>query len=496
MVKYVKRLALVALVLAIMLLAGCSLWNGAVYVTSIEQTASDGQGVTYTVYYSDGTTSTFSVENGADGKDGKDGADGKDGSSITIDEIYEKYVEEYGEISYRDFLALYFADAEISETDTSLSVAQCLLSSMKIYTEFVETSTFSTGRPGQSYSYSEVAVYTGAAVIWSIDEDEDGYTYIVTNYHVVYDADADADLNGGALTARSIYAYLYGSESSPYATSETDENGCTVYEYGNLAVECEYVGGSVVSDIAVLRAKTAALTAINEDIRAVTLADAYYVGQTAIAIGNPEDAGISVTQGIVSIDNEYISLNIDGASRSYRSIRIDTALYSGNSGGGLYNADGKLIGITNAGDSSDQNINYAVPLEIVKGTVNNILYYFNDGDSATSGAYKITVGITVTSQNSKYVYDSVSGYGNIVEETVITDVTSGSIASQLGFEKDDVVTGMYVNGTAYAISRYFNIGDLLLTVRAGDSLQFVYLRDGEEATTSAYTVASSDLAQM
>ena len=208
----------------------------------------------------------------------------------------------------------------------------------------------------------------------------------MTNYHVIYDSKADADLNGG-MTARQVYCYLYGSEDTPVQKEtgrtdsngnpiyETDENGCIVYDYGDYGVKCDIVGGSIEKDLAVLRAKTSELKNINPDIKAVTLAEDYYVGETAIAIGNPENEGISVTKGVVSVDNEYITLSIDGTKRAYRSIRMDTALYGGNSGGGLFNAEGKLIGICNAGDSTDQNINYAIPLDIVKGTVGNILYY-------------------------------------------------------------------------------------------------------------------------
>ena len=105
------------------------------------------------------------------------------------------------------------------------------------------------------------------------------------------------------------------------------------------------MGGTITYDIAVLRAKTSDVLARNEDAQPVKLADEYHVGETAIAIGNPEGDGLSVTQGVISTESEYITLSIDDTPRSYRSIRIDTALYSGNSGGGLFNKSGELIRI-------------------------------------------------------------------------------------------------------------------------------------------------------
>ena len=220
------------------------------------------------------------------------------------------------------------------------------------------------------------------------------------------------------------------------------------------------------------------------------------MGETAIAIGNPEGNGLSVTKGIISTENELISLNIDGTSRTYRSLRIDTPLYSGNSGGGLFNSSGELIGITNAGNTEDQNINYAIPLEIVTGTVDNIICYANDGDNQTNGAYTVKFGITVSSSGSKYVYDSDKGYGEITENVNVESVTTDTIAAGLGLQNGDVIKKIEVNGTEKEINRTFTLGDVALTLRSGDKIRFVLERDGETVTTSIYTISSSDLVQV
>lgn len=495
MKKPVKILTsiIAAFVLAIaFVFAGC----GGTHVTSIEKTSENGETDTFTVYYSDGTSYDFTVTNGKDGSNGKDGEDGK---GVTAADLYAEYLKQTGEnITYAEFLKKYLTFTE----DASSSVAQCLNSAMKVYTEFVETKNYgSVYRP--SY-VSETAIYTGSAVIWEIEESADGYAYLVTNYHVIYDSKADAELNGG-MTARQIYCYLYGSEDTPVQKEtgrtdgngnpiyETDENGCIVYDYGDYGVKCEIVGGSIEKDLAVLRAKTSELKNINPDIKAVTLAEDYYVGETAIAIGNPENEGISVTKGVVSVDNEYITLSIDGTKRAYRSIRMDTALYGGNSGGGLFNAEGKLIGICNAGDSTDQNINYAIPLDIVKGTVGNILYYFNNnGKTEPVKPGIITLGITVLGANSRYVYDPAAGYGKIYEDVTINEVTVNSIAEGFGLSGGDVIKSLIINGREYAICRTFTVSDLILTMRAGDNLSVKYLREGTEKTTENYVLQTRD----
>ncbi len=473
--KTFKNYIVMALLLIIMpcflVFAGCN--YNSIGVVSIVKTNTNGLVDTYTITYSNGETSTFDIVNGKDGTD----------SSITIDDIYNKYIEEYGDISYKEFLELYLNID--SNTDLSSVIQQSLLSSMKVYSEF--TVTTSSGFGPYITETKEVSISSGSAVIYEIDSN---YAYIVTNYHVVFEQNANTD--NGSKIARSIHGYLYGSEDYPVATSTT-QNGYTVYDYGNYAIELEFVGGSISNDIAVLKAPINSILKINPNVKAVKIASNYHVGDTAIAIGNPEGEGISATQGIVSVDNEYITLQIDSTVRSYRSIRIDTAIYPGNSGGGLFNKDGELIGITNAGDDEDQNINYAVPIQIVDAIYNNVIYYANDDDINTNGVYAIKLGITVETENSKYVYDSQEGCGEIVEDVIISEIVNDSIASKLGLQNNDKIISIIINNNEFAINRSFNIHDILLTIREDDSLQIKYSRNSEESTTSTYVVASDDI---
>lgn len=466
--KLTLALLAVFIVLATVL-CGCNIFQPTTQnsILSIEKTSSSGLTDIYTVTYQDGTTSQFQVTNGRDGKDGKDG------ESFGVEELFNAYLKRNPNATFDDFLQT-FAVAESNSNATVISKA--LLSSLKVYTEFTESYS-AWPRP---QSYYETNIYCGSGVIYKIDED---YTYIVTNFHVVYDSNAATE----SKLAKKITCYLYGSESAPVATDKQDSSGCTVYDYGAYAIDCQIVGGSASTDLAVLKTPTQSIKALNSQIRAVELADGYVVGQTAIAIGNPEDEGISVTQGIVSVDNEFIQLSVDGTTRSYRSVRIDTPLYSGNSGGGLFDADCKLIGITNAGDKSDQNVNYAIPVSIVKPVVENILYH------ADGTVKKVIVGVTVSSANSKYVYDEATGRGKIVEDVVIASVTQNSIAHALGLQQGDVIEKLTINGVSYNVSRYFDIGDILYTVRAGDEISFEFKRDNVTVLSTVYTVKSSDL---
>lgn len=396
---------------------------------------------------------------------------------LTAQELYEEYKSVYGDdLTYAEFLELYLS----TPAENTSVIHQCLLSSVKFYTEFYETTSAGIMQTGK-----RTGLYTGSGVIYRIDAD---YTYMITNYHVIYSQYANSD-NGGK-TARKIACYLYGSESDPYATGQTT-SGYTTYEYGNYTVDCEYVGGSVAHDIAIVRAKTSEMMAVNPDIRSAEFADSYRVGQTAIAIGNPEGEGISVSEGIVSVDNEYISLNIDGTARSYRSIRIDTAIYSGNSGGGLFDSEGKLIGITNAGDGEDQSINFAVPLEVAQGAAENILYWFGEGSGSSVTLKKPMLGVTVTSENSRFVYDDTLGYGTIREDIAVQSVESGSIAKAVGVQEGDVLTELKLGDTVYALDRNFDIADALLNARPDMTLTVTFTRGGTQMS-GTYTFKTSD----
>ena len=312
------------------------------------------------------------------------------------------------------------------------------------------------------------------------------YTYFLTNYHVVYDENAISEK-----LATTAYCYLYGSEDKPVKMQKS--TGEIYLDYGDYAIECTYVGGSVEYDLAVLQAKTEDVRKINENVAAVTLAENYRVGQTAIAIGNPNGDGISVTQGIVSVDNELISLSIDGTTRSYRSIRMDTPLYNGNSGGGVFDADGNLIGIANAGDTENQNVNYAIPLSIVKNVTENVLTHYADGDATTNGVYKPTLGVTVVSQNSRYEYDTKTSYGIIKEDVVVDGTVANGIAATLGLQAADRITGFEINGVSFFINRQFDIADLLLRLTDGVCFRVLYQRNGEDGVTADYQITLADL---
>ena len=86
-------------------------------------------------------------------------------------------------------------------------------------------------------------------------------------------------------------------------------------------------------------------------------------------------------------------------------MRVDTAINSVNSGGGLFDDEGSLIGIVNAKIIYDgvENIGYAIPSNVAVSIAENIIHYCYGTD--TESVQRALLGITVSTSDSKAVYD-------------------------------------------------------------------------------------------
>ena len=364
---------------------------------------------------------------GTDGVDGSNGADGKDGSII------------------------------INGEDSSLyaAISKGMRSTVSVISTFNASS--------EPYSSG------GAGVIYKLDR-ESKTAFIITNYHVVYDSKSDT-ANG---ISDDISIYLYGSE------------------YKDMAISATYVGGSMSYDIAVLYVENSDLlfSSMTDEV-ALGDSDKVCLGDTAIAIGNPEAQGLSATAGIINVDSEYITMTgADNATTiTMRVMRTDAAVNHGNSGGGLYNSKGELIGIVNAKEVSADidNIGYAIPVNLAVAVADNIIR--NCFGTDCESVRRATVGIGVTVQNSRGVYDPETGKISIVETVAVTSVREGALADGK-FEVDDVFVRVILDGKSYSVTRRHHLIDLILMADVGDTVEYVVLRGGAE--TSVYITITEE----
>lgn len=402
--------------------------------------------------YTDGNVENLGRVVGTDGKDGADGADGKDGTNGTDGKNGADGAD--GEKGERGATGADGKDGSlvITTDDSAVSAAtsRALRSAVSILCGF-------TGASGYS---------AGSGVIYELDEY--GNAFIITNYHVVYNATYGISTD--------INVYLYGAEYSDYE------------------IPASYVGGSLYYDIAVLYIEESETLLDSFAVEAaVADSDEITVGKTAIAVGNAKGYGISATSGIISVDSEHIEMT--GADErtevTFRVMRIDTAINSGNSGGGLFNSEGELIGIVNAKiiDTSVENIGYAIPSNVATAVADNIID--NCYGKASKNVQRFTLGVTVTTTDSRAVYDSSSGKTYIEETAAIYEVESGSTADGV-LQAGDVLVSVTLNGVTKNITRQHHIIDLMLTVRMGDTLEIKVLRgDNKVETTVPITVSAS-----
>ena len=103
---------------------------------------------------------------------------------------------------------------------------------------------------------------------------------------------------------------------------------------------------------------------------------------------------------------------------------------------------------------------------------------FNKG---TERVQRATIGITVTINDSKAVYDSEIGLVTIEETVSVYEVAKDSLIDGV-LQKGDVILNVTLNGENKRITRQHQIIDMLLDVRVGDVWYFEILRDGEKET--------------
>ena len=310
------------------------------------------------------------------------GAKGEDGKSLDIWEMYEK--AEYSG-TFLDFLKeLGFSlDVALQEDNDTVTLAKNVSSVVSICCGYQKKTTKTNGIFGwQEEDVIQVTGSEGSGVIWDLEDNgETASAYIVTNYHVVYQNSTYTDIENGI--SDCIYVYPYGAREG-FTTGDTNGDGCLddnaqMGDFTGDGIKATYVGGSMAYDIAVLRVEGSKYLH-DAQVSEVELgvSNNVLLGEKAYVIGNSNGYGISVTGGLISTLSEKIYISaLDGSNSvmTFRVMRTDAAINGGNSGGALFDAQGKLIGIPNAKTKTSgvDNMGYALHIDRVKSVVANIL---------------------------------------------------------------------------------------------------------------------------
>ena len=268
-----------------------------------------------------------------------------------------------------------------------------------------------------SFARQYITKGAGSGVIIS----EDGY--IITNHHVIDGAEKiTVTLRDGDTT---YDATLIGSDAdNDVALVKIDAKGLTPAVFGNS------------SDLV--------------------------VGDYVVAIGNPLGTlGGTVTDGIISALAREVTIE----DKNLTLLQTNAQISPGNSGGGLFNANGELVGIVNAKDSATEveGIAFAIP-------INNVLNVIKDLKEYGYVTGKISTGMQFVDINSDY---SAFYYGVQKEGVYVLSVESGSNAEKAGFERGDLITA--VNDTEVLTEA--EITKELEKHKVGDTVTFTVTRN-------------------
>ena len=221
--------------------------------------------------------------------------------------------------------------------------------------------------------------------------------------------------------------------------------------------EAKLVGKDAKTDIAIIKVEA-------DNLPAATIADSSktLVGDFVLAIGNPlGKLGGTVTYGFVSALEREI--NLDSSTKNL--MQFDAAVNPGNSGGGLFNIYGELIGIVSAKSTGYdvEGLGFAIPVNDVKQVINDILEH----GYATNRPY-----LGVSLDNSAYATGG-NPYGGSVFDLFYTQIQYGakivsvekdSPAEKGGLEANDIIVsigGKVISSASDATAEIqnYNVGD-------------------------------------
>ena len=379
----------------------------------------------------------------------------------------------------------------------ALSLTSCVISSpsssvegeVQKYEVIVQTSTATPNysslvemldavRPSvvEIYTQSEIAQGTGAGsgVILSAtglettNTNVDDYYFVLTCHHVIEACD------------KYLVKDIYGTQFT-----------------------ASLIGGDHDSDIAVLRLhpysdghSASKVKFAIATVRDINGSAPLRVGEDVVAIGNPLGTlGGTVTKGIISSTERTIGVSGIGEMNL---IQTDCASNGGNSGGGLFDAQGNLVGVVNSGYSNYEGLNFAVPIDdamdVYKSltetyfynseTVYNYGYVKGKARACAEYNYALSFGSQIAIADYSYNFRSYP--------VCIMEVKAGSVYAEAGLMPGDLIRSISYKGETYSVNlnsstrssdTVSHLNKLKLSV--GDTVTFTIERSG---ATKTFTV--------
>ncbi|MBW1700064.1 MAG: DegQ family serine endoprotease [Deltaproteobacteria bacterium] len=216
------------------------------------------------------------------------------------------------------------------------------------------------------------------------------------------------------------------------------------------------VGRDFVTDLALLKIETA------QDLPVLKLGDSdtLKVGEWVVAIGNPFGLDHTVTAGIISAKGRVI-----GSGPYDNFIQTDASINPGNSGGPLIDTAGEVIGINTAIIPSGQGIGFAIPINLARRIIKEL---------KTNGEVRRGwLGVTIQNLTKELAeYYGIKGTRGVL----VINVVPGDPADEAGIRPKDVI--LEVNGEQVESSR--DLTRIIADSPVGQVVRIKVLREGKE----------------
>lgn len=240
--------------------------------------------------------------------------------------------------------------------------------------------------------------------------------------------------------------------------------------------EATLIGKDSRTDIAIIKIDA-------PDLTPASIADSSKtrVGDFVIAIGNPlGKLGGTVTYGYVSALEREI--NLDSSTKNL--MQFDAAVNPGNSGGGLFNSFGELIGVVSAKSTGYdvEGLGFAIPINDVKNVINDILEH----GYATNRPY-LGVSLDNSAYNSSPYGNPFGGsifdmlYSQIRYGALVVSVVKDSPADKAGIKENDIIVS--IGGTV--VSSASNATSEIQNYNVGDEVEIGIIRNNKTLTLKA-----------
>ena len=289
------------------------------------------------------------------------------------------------------FIGAYVALSKLPQSTTTTVVYRDTAADVKDFTNI--------GYTGKEMTSEEVAAFAKQSVVEVVTES------------VTYAGFGGAYITSGA--GSGVIISDSGHILTNYHVIEGAES-ITVTLPDGREEKVVWIMGDEVTDIAVIK-----INAQTENAAVIGGSASLVAGQQVMVVGNPlGDLGGSVSGGIISAVDRHVTIE----GKEMNLIQLDAAVNPGNSGGGLFDMRGALVGIVNAKSVAEdvEGIGFAIPVDTAYGAVASSLMEkgYVEGRVDTSVLeFSETTGITISRPSpGLYLYSS----------SVKTDIPDGA----------------------------------------------------------------------